>query len=105
MVTAQPVGRTDPFLPVVGVAGSGDSGVPGLPPGFRFNGVIRSGGRAEALVQFGAESGTLRAGDVGGRSTKLLPPGWAVGSIDVARGRLILRASGQAIPVSLDPQG
>jgi len=104
VVTAQPVGRPDPFLPVMAAAGAGGSGAPGLPPGFRFSGVIRSGGRAEALVQFGGESGTLRSGDVGGRTTKLLPPGWAVGGIDVARGRLILRASGQAIPVSLDGQ-
>jgi len=99
---AQPLGRPDPFLPVQGATVVGAAGQPGLPPGFRFNGVIRSGGQARALVQFGAESGSLRPGDVGGRSTTLLPPGWAVGAIDVARGRLILRASGQAIPVSLD---
>ena len=104
VVAAQPVGRADPFVPVVAAAGVGGAAAPVLPPGFRFSGVIRSGGRAEALVQFGAESGSLRAGDVGGRTTRLLPPGWAVGSIDVGRGRLILRASGQAIPVSLDGQ-
>ena len=111
VVTAQPVGRPDPFLPVQGVASpgatgaTGAAGAPGLPAGFRFHGVIRSGGQAQALVQFGGESGSLRPGDVGGRTTRLLPPGWAVGSIDVARGRLILRASGQAIAVSLDTQG
>ncbi|MBM5797145.1 MAG: hypothetical protein FJ060_03120 [Cyanobacteria bacterium K_Offshore_0m_m2_072] len=105
VITAQPVGRPDPFLPVQGVATGGAGGQPGLPPGFRFNGVIRTGGQAQALVQFGSESGSLRPGDVGGRSTNLLPPGWAVGGIDVARGRLILRASGQAIAVSLDGRG
>jgi hypothetical protein len=66
--------------------------------------VIRSGGQAQALVQFAGDSGSLRPGDVGGRTTTLLPPGWAVGSIDVARGRLVLRASGKAIPLSLDAQ-
>ena len=107
VVTAQPVGRPDPFLPVQGVASpgaTGATGAAGLPAGFRFNGVIRTGGQAQALVQFGGESGSLRPGDVGGRTTHLLPPGWAVGSIDVARGRLILRASGQAIAVGLDTQ-
>jgi hypothetical protein len=55
-------------------------------------------------VQFGSESGNLRVGDAGGRTTPLLPPGWAVGGIDVARGRLILRVSGRSVPVSLDAQ-
>lgn len=107
VVTAQPVGRADPFAPLPATAGTGPgvAAVPAVPQGFRFNGVIRSGHQAEALVQFGADSGSLRVGDVGGRSTRLLPPGWAVGGIDVARGQLILRASGQAVRLSLDPPG
>ena len=108
VVTAQPVGRMDPFAPLRAQASGGPGGAalaPAVPQGFRFQGVIRSGNQAQALVQFGGDSGSLRVGDVGGRSTRLLPPGWAVGAIDVARGRLILRASGQAIPLSLDRQG
>lgn len=106
VVTAQPVGRVDPFAPLPATAsGSGATAVPVVPQGFRFNGVIRSGHQAQALVQFGADSGSLRVGDVGGRSTTLLPPGWAVGGIDVARGQLILRAAGQAVRLSLDPPG
>jgi hypothetical protein len=106
VVTAQPVGRPDPFAPLPATAStSGAAAVPVVPQGFRFNGVIRSGHQAQALVQFGADSGSLRVGDVGGRSTRLLPPGWAVGGIDVARGHLILRASGQAVRLSLDPPG
>jgi len=108
VVTAQPLGRVDPFLPVVSTASagsrSGAPALPALPSGFSFHGVIRSGSQSQALVQFGTESGTLQRGDVGGRSTKLLPPGWAVGGIDVARGLLILRASGRAVPISLDGQ-
>lgn len=109
VVTAQPLGRPDPFLPVLATAtakGGAAAGqaLPTLPSGFSFHGVIRSGGQSQALVQFGGESGSLLPGQVGGRNTKLLPPGWAVGSIDVARGRLILRASGRAIPISLDGQ-
>jgi hypothetical protein len=54
-----------------------------LPPdGFRLTGVIRSGGRAEALVSYGAFSGSLRPGDRGGRSTDLLPAGWALAAIE-----------------------
>ncbi len=107
VVTAQPLGRVDPFLPVAGPTGgaAGATTAPELPQGFRFSGVIRSRGQAQALVQFAGDSGSLRLGDVGGRTTQLLPPGWAVGGIDVARGRLILRASGRAIALSLDDQG
>ena len=104
--TAQPVGRPDPFAPLPATASrSAAAAVPVVPQGFRFNGVIRSGQQAQALVEFGADSGSLRVGDVGGRSTRLLPPGWAVGGIDVARGTLTLRASGQAVRLSLDPPG
>ncbi len=104
---AQPVGRADPFLPVTAADGpaAAASAPPPVPDGFRFSGVIRSRGQAQALVQFGPESGLLRTGDVGGRTTKLLPPGWAVGRIDVARGVLVLRASGRAIALSLSDQG
>lgn len=105
VVTSQPVGRPDPFAPLPATTGSTVAAVPVMPQGFRFNGVIRSGYQAQALVQFGGDSGSLRVGDVGGRSTRLLPPGWAVGGIDVARGQLILRASGQAVRLSLDPPG
>ncbi len=105
VVTSQPVGRPDPFAPLPATTGSTVAAVPVMPQGFRFNGVIRSGYQAQALVQFGGDSGSLRVGDVGGRSTRLLPPGWAVGGIDVGRGQLILRASGQAVRLSLDPPG
>ena len=81
-----------------------------------FNGVIRSGGTPEALVQFGAESGTLRVGQRGGsttgyrttdysttdyRTTPLLPEGWSVASINVQNGRLTLRQGKQAVTAEL----
>jgi hypothetical protein len=81
-----------------------------------FNGVIRSGGTPEALVQFGAESGTLRVGQRGGsttdysptdyrttdyRTTPLLPAGWSVASIDVQNGRLTLRQGKQVVTAEI----
>lgn len=51
------------------------------PAGFQLTGVIRSGGRAEALVSYGPLSGSLRPGDRGGRTTPLLPDGWELASI------------------------
>ena len=74
---------------------------PPLPEGFRFQGVLRSAGAGEALVQFGADSGALRVGDRGGRNTTLLPPGWSVAAIDVERGRLLLRQGQHTIQVEL----
>jgi hypothetical protein len=71
-----------------------------------FNGVIRSGGAAEALVQFGGESGTLRVGEKGGaastgNTTTLLPPGWSVAAIDVQKGILTLRQGKQSVRAEL----
>lgn len=97
-------GRVDPFAPVGGpaVAGSGARPAPlSLPPGLVFNGVIRSGGTPEALVQFGGDTGTLRVGQRGGRSTPLLPAGWSVVSIDVQQGRLTLRQGKQSVRAEL----
>jgi hypothetical protein len=74
---------------------------PGVPEGFRLAGVIRSGGRSEAVVQLGTRSGTLRPGDRGGRTTDLLPPGWSVASIDVNRGSLTLQQGGHRVIAEL----
>jgi hypothetical protein len=127
VVTSVPVGRRDPFgetmprvLPAApgaagsrpgqpGAPGTGSPGTatalpampPGVPEGFRLAGVIRSGGRSEAVVQLGTRSGTLRPGDRGGRSTDLLPPGWSVASIDVNRGSLTLQQGGRRLIVEL----
>ena len=101
-------GRVDPFAPLATPAkvSSARPILLSLPPGLIFNGVIRSGGTLEALVQFGAESGTLRVGQRGGsttdyRTTPLLPAGWSVASIDVQNGRLTLRQGKQAVTAEL----
>ncbi len=75
--------------------------LPRLPQGFRFSGVIRSGGRTEAVVQYGALSGSLRRGDRGGSSTDLLPRGWRVEAIDADRGQLRLWNGGRLLTVEM----
>ena len=102
-------GRVDPFAPLQ--ISASRPVLLSLPPGLIFNGVIRSGGTPEALVQFGAETGTLRVGQRGGsttdsrtmdyRTTPLLPAGWSVASIDVQKGRLTLRQGKQAVTAEL----
>jgi hypothetical protein len=117
VVTTVPVGRRDPFggvmprwriPPVPGAPGSPGAGSaairpvpPGVPEGFRLAGVIRSGGRSEAVVQYGTRSGSLRPGDRGGRTTDLLPSGWSVASIDVNRGSLTLQQGGRRVIAEL----
>lgn len=111
LVASVSSGRVDPFAPLVkppsrATVGSGRPAPLSLPPGLVFNGVIRSGGTPEALVQFAGESGTLRVGQRGGssmdpRTTPLLPAGWSVASIDVQRGLLTLRQGKQVVTAEL----
>ncbi len=101
VVTAVPMGRPDPFAPPPVVAPTRGPAPMDLPAGFRFSGVIVSGGQAQALVQLGSLSGSLRVGDRGGRSTDLLPAGWSVARIDVQRGVLTLRQGKRNLAVEL----
>ena len=81
------VGRVDPFAPLPPSSGEAP---PVLPEGLTFSGVILASGRAQALVQFQGNAGSLVVGDQGGRTTDLLPQAWKVAAVDVAQGRLIL---------------
>lgn len=101
VVTAVPIGRPDPFAPPPVVAATKGPVQLNLPAGFRFSGVIVTGGEAQALVQLGSLSGSLRVGDRGGRSTDLLPSGWSVARIDVQRGVLTLRQGKRNLAVEL----
>lgn len=100
VVAAVPIGREDPFLPL-GAGGVAGQPVLALPEGFRFQGVLKASGVAQALVELGSESGVLRVGDRGGRTTKLLPDGWSVAAIDVQRGQLTLRQGQQTVRAEL----
>ena len=111
LITAVPLGRTDPFGPLPGAGVSPPpSGRPqprpsqpplSLPADFRLTGVISSGGRGEAIVEYGTLSGSLRPGDIGGRTTQLLPSGWKVASINVPQERLTLQRGKQRITARL----
>lgn len=100
VLAAVSLGRADPFAPLPPGPGGGAQPQP-LPTDFRFRGVVRSGGQVQALVQFGSLSGSLSPGDVGGRTTALLPSGWRVAAVDAQRGRLSLRQGNQLVTVDL----
>lgn len=101
-------GRPDPFASLE-LAGLGTAGGPAkpqpiaLPSGFRFTGVIRSGGQSQALVEVGGEAGPLCLGARGScpGTAPLLPAGWSVAAIDVQNGLLSLRQGKQALTLSL----
>lgn len=114
MVAAFPVGRKDPFGSLVAeivpgsAAGGGAKAVAALPPPaflqqLQISGVIQSGGHSEVVATFNGESGSLRRGDRGGLETKLLPPGWSVAAVDIARGRLILQSGDRKVIKPLPP--
>lgn len=87
-----------------GMTGSGVSGPVGASPGVKdtacsslrstiqVTGLIQGSGLSEAIVVNNAtgETGSLRPGDRGGRSTTLLPPGCQVRSINVNAGYLVI---------------
>jgi hypothetical protein len=109
-------GRKDPFANVIvpqvvtlpktavggagAVPGGGGSGVSGAgvkdepcdSNTIQVTGLIHGAGSSEAIVvnTTTRETGTLRPGDRGGRSTTLLPPGCQVQSIDVNAGHLVI---------------
>jgi hypothetical protein len=101
VVVAMGSGRRDPFSsPPVAVPVS--RVVPlALPENFRFTGVVLSGSQAQAMVQLGELSGSLRQGDRGGRNTDLLPVGWSVAGIDLQRGVLTLSQGQRLLPLQL----
>jgi hypothetical protein len=97
-----PSGAAGPSIPGRGAPGALASLPPlQLPRNFSISGVIRSGGTSEAVVSYGNLSGSLRPGDMGGRTTDLLPPGWSVAAIDVQRGVLTLQRGGQRVSAEL----
>ena len=111
VVSAMGSGRLDPFSPPPGEAAastasaytaSTSTAVPLAPPAnFRLTGLLLSGSQAEALVQFGDLTGSLRQGDRGGRSTDLLPAGWAVARVDLRSGVLTLSQGRRLLPLQL----
>ena len=111
VVAAVPMGRKDPFAPIPGTRMNPSpakrpqpppSPPPlSLPESFRFTGVISSGGGGEAIVELGALSGSVRPGDIGGRTTQLLPQDWKVVSINVSQERLTLQKGERRLTKSL----
>ena len=114
------VGRADPFAPSQPSPGAATTRIgpdgkpvvvqprPTLPADFKLTGVIRTGGRAQAFVQIGDQSGPLCPGPRGRCSgaaadQPLLPAGWSVTGIDAANGLLAVSFGRQRQVISVAP--
>jgi hypothetical protein len=82
-----------------------DTACDSLRSNIQVTGLIHGSGSSEAIVVNNAtgETGSLRPGDRGGRSTTLLPPGCQVQSIDVNAGSLVIAPvnKGRAVRLAL----
>ena len=102
VLAALPIGRPDPFAPVVVPAQPGSP----APEGLRLTGVLRSRFGPQAFLQLApGQGGAVCLGPrglcAGSGLPALLPPGWSVVSIDVANGRLLLNQGGPRRLLSL----
>lgn len=85
-----------------GSAGENDAACDSLKRDLQITGLIHGAGSSEAIVvNAQGETGSLRPGDRGGRSTTLLPPGCQVQSIDVNAGSLVIAPVNKGRPVRL----
>jgi hypothetical protein len=93
---AAPGGRADPFGPLVGVAAAdAQDTTTGLP---QLKGVLMVGDQKRAMVTTASGSGVVCVGSdgrCGEDAPVLLPPGWSVLSIDVARGCIQMALNGE----------
>ena len=92
------VGRKDPFLPPNLV---GEKLL--VPTSFIYHGQISSANQVNAFVTYEDRKGTIKQGDIGGKSTNLLPQGWIVKKIDLNTQSLILSFDSSPVKIDLFP--
>jgi hypothetical protein len=106
VLAALPVGRPDPFAPVVAPAQVAGPAAGSPADALRLTGVLRSRYGPQAFVQLASgQSGAVCVGPRGRCPSSGLPPllpvGWSVERIDVPQGRLLLNQAGQRRILSL----
>ena len=93
------IGREDPFLPPQLKGGTFLS----LPKTFKYHGQIASKDIINAFVSFENRTGTIKPGDIGGKTTDLLPKGWLLSSVNKDTKVLILNFDDLSLVVDLFP--
>ena len=90
------VGRKDPFLPP-----HVDVNELLIPDTFEYHGQIVTNNVFNAFVSYQNRSGTIKPGDIGGKSTDLLPNDWIMEKIDIDRQVLTLSFEGTFLNIDL----
>ena len=93
------IGREDPFLPPQLKGGTSLS----LPKTFEYHGQIASKDIINVFVSFENRTGTIKPGDIGGKTTDLLPKGWMLSSVDKDTKVIILNYENLSLLVDLFP--
>ncbi len=91
-------GRINPFLPL---EFNDELQVPST---FKYYGQISSQNTLNAFVSYDNRNGTVKAGDVGGKSTDLLPFGWTILELDIDTKILTLGFGDRSVDVDLFPR-
>ena len=93
------VGRKDPFLQP-----QSNQDQLSIPNSFKYHGQISSSDLVNAFVSYEDRKGTIKPGDIGGKSTDLLPNGWTLFSLDTDTKVLTLVFESQSVNVDLFPK-
>ena len=95
-INAISVGRDDPFLPP-------NVKIDELlvPETFQYHGQIASKDYVSAFVSYKNRSGVIKPGDIGGKSTNLLPNNWIMEKIDIDKQVLTLSFKGSNLNIDL----
>ena len=91
------IGRKNPFLPIEVTDGNELI----IPDSFKFTGQIALKDVINVFVTYKDQSGTIQIGDIGGKSTSLLPKGWVVEGIDIDTRVLTLRYKESSAEIKL----
>ncbi|WP_143703339.1 hypothetical protein [Prochlorococcus marinus] len=87
-------GKSDPFSEY----SDSSSGI--LSPSLKLKGIIATEKKKFALVEYRKRSGSLEEGQIGGKTTQLLPMGVKVKRIDVANQNVTLSLKGKQYQLS-----
>ena len=96
LIEGMSVGRKDPFLPPE-INGNELT----IPASFKYKGHISTSKVVNAFVSFENRAGIIKPGDIGGKTTDLLPNGWRMFEIDINTKDLILKFEERLFNVEL----
>ncbi len=90
------IGRNDPFLPP-----QINANELSIPNTFKYHGLLAAKDGVDAFVSYKDRTGTIKAGDVGGKNTDLLPTGWIVSNVYKDTSILVLSFEKNSIEIEL----